>query len=195
MRWNLGRGGGLTAGPVPAASGGSSFVLGVILFLLGVLGLLYADVWAVASIVGLGILLVAGGLTELSHAFRGLGGGDRFLLSFLSGLLSIVVGAVLVSHPAVGVTSVGLLIGAWLFATGLFRGVTAIVERYRYWGWDVGYGFFTILLGFWVTGSLPTAATRLLGSVIALELMARSVAVMGASLGLQRAERSSAPAR
>jgi uncharacterized membrane protein HdeD (DUF308 family) len=195
MRWNLGRGGGMTAGPVPAVSGGSSFVLGVILFLLGVLGVLYADVYAVASIVGLGVLLVAGGVTELSHAFRGLGRGDRFLLSFLSGLLSIVVGAVLVSRPAVGVTSTGLLIGAWLFATGLFRGATAILERYSYWGWDVGYGFFTILLGFWVTGSLPHAATRLLGTVIALELMARAVAVMGASLGLQRLERSSAPAR
>jgi uncharacterized membrane protein HdeD (DUF308 family) len=195
MKWNLGRGGGMTDGRVPAVSGGSSFVLGVILFLLGVLGLLYSDVYAVASIVGLGVLLVAGGITELTHAFRGLGGGDRFLLAFLSGLLSIVVGAVLVSRPAVGVTSAGLLIGAWLFATGLFRGATAIAERYRYWGWDAGYGLFTILLGLWVTGNLPTVATRLLGTVIALELMARSVAVMWASLGLQRGERSSAPAR
>jgi uncharacterized membrane protein HdeD (DUF308 family) len=194
MRWNVGRPGGLTGVRTPAVSGGSSFFLGVILFLLGILGLLFAE-FAVPSIVGFGLLLMLGGFTEISHAFRGLGGGDRFLLAFLSGLLSVAVGAVLVSRAAVGVTGSGLLIGGWLFATGLFRGVTALIERYRYWGWDLGYGVFSILLGFWVTGSLPISAVRLLGMVVSLELMARAVAVMGASVGLQRDERSSAPAR
>jgi uncharacterized membrane protein HdeD (DUF308 family) len=166
----------------------------MVLFILGILGLIFADVLTVASVITFGVLLLVGGIAELSHAVRQRG-GDRFFLAFLSGLLSIAVGAVMFLRPAVGVAGSGLLIAGWLFATGLFRGVVALMERYRYWGWDLLYGILSILLGFWVTASLPTSAMWLLGTVVALELMARGVAVMGTSLALQRLERASAAAR
>jgi uncharacterized membrane protein HdeD (DUF308 family) len=104
------------------------------------------------------------------------------------------VGATIIFRPAVGVAGSGLLITGWLFATGLFRGVTALMHRYRHWGLDLFYGSLSILLGFWLMTRLPTSATWLLGTVVAVELMARGIAVMGASRALQRLERSSVPA-
>jgi uncharacterized membrane protein HdeD (DUF308 family) len=167
----------------------------VVLFLLGILGVIFADVVTVASIIIFGILLVAGGLTEaLGHAFRQQEGSRWFLPAFLSGILSIAVGATMIFRPAVGVAGSGLLIAGWLFATGLFRGVTALMDRYRYWGWDLFYGIVSILLGAWIIASLPTSAMWLLGTVISVELMVRGIAVMGASRALRRLERASAPA-
>jgi uncharacterized membrane protein HdeD (DUF308 family) len=188
----LGRGG--PAGSAWTARSGASYFLAAILFVLGLLGLLYADVFRVASIVGFGVLLVAGGIAELFHALRTRSGGDRFLVAFLSGLLSMAVGVVLASRPAVGVTGTGLLVGAWLLGTGLFRGAAAITERHRAWGWDLGYGVLSVLLGFWVTGTLPSAAMWLLGTAVSIELMIRAVAVMGSSVPLHQRERSSAHA-
>ena len=181
---------GQPAGPAWGAPGGSSYLLGGILFLLGLLGLLLADVFHVASIVGFGVLLVAGGLTEVFQAFGARRGGDRFFVAFLSGLLSMAVGVVLVSRPAVGVTGTGLLVGAWLLVTGIFRGVTALRERYRGWGFDLAYGLLSVLLGAWVTETLPSSAMWLLGTAISIELMVRAVAIMGSSVAARPRQRS-----
>ena len=180
---------GAPAGSGWTAQGGASYFLAAILFVLGILGLLYADVFRVASIVGFGVLLVAGGLTEVFHAFGARRGGDRFFVAFLSGLLSMAVGVVLVSRPAVGVTGTGLLVGAWLLVTGIFRGVTALRERYRGWGFDLAYGLLSVLLGAWVTETLPSSAMWLLGTAISIELMVRAVAVMGSSVAGRPRER------
>jgi len=185
---------GVTAGPARAASKGSSFFLGMVLFILGILGLIFADVLTVASVITFGVLLLVGGIAELSHAVRQRG-GDRFFLALLSGLLSIAVGVVMLVRPGVGVAGSALLIAGWLFATGLFRGVIALMDRYRSWGWDLLYGILSILLGVWLMASMPTSAMWLLGTVVAVELMARGVAVMGTSIALQRLERASAAAR
>ena len=183
------------AGPARFASRGSSYRFGLVLFLLGILGLIFADVVTVASIITFGVLLVVGGVTEaLGHASRQKEGSRRFLPAFLSGILSIAVGAAMIFRPAVGVAGSGLLIAGWLFATGLFRGVTALMDRYRYWGWDLFYGLVSILLGAWIISSMPTSAMWLLGTVVSIELMARGIAIMGASRALRRLERASVPA-
>jgi uncharacterized membrane protein HdeD (DUF308 family) len=185
--------GGVFTGPARAASKGSSFAFGVMLFILGVLALIFADVVTVASVIAFGVLLLVGGAVEVGHALGQQQGGDRFFVPFLSGLLSIAVGAVMIFRPAVGVAGSGLLIAGWLLATGLFRGVLAIVHRYRYWGWDLFYGILSVVLGFVLLSRLPTTAMWLLGTMVAIELMVRGIAVMGASIALQRLERASVP--
>ena len=173
---------------------GSSFFLGMILFALGILGLVLADVVTVASIIVVGAILAIGGFTESVGYARRQRKGDRFSPAFLSGVLSTAVGLTIVFRPEVGVTASGLLITGWLFASGLFRGLTAVIDRYRNWGWDLFYGFISIVLGGWLIARLPTSATWLLGTVISIELMVRGVAIMGASRALRRLERASIPA-
>ena len=170
---------------------GSSFFLGMILFALGILGLVLADVVTVASIIVFGAILAIGGFTESVGYARRQREGDRFSPAFLSGVLSTAVGLTIVFRPEVGVTASGLLITGWLFASGLFRGLTAVIDRYRNWGWDLFYGFISIVLGGWLIARLPTSATWLLGTVISIELMVRGVAIMGASRALRRLERAS----
>jgi uncharacterized membrane protein HdeD (DUF308 family) len=167
---------------------------GMVLFVLGIIGIIFADVVTVASILVFGVLLVIGGITEAFGHASHTEGSHRFLPAFLSGVLSIAVGAVMIFRPAVGVAGSGLLIAGWLFATGLFRGVTAVMDRFRYWGWDLFYGIVSILLGIWIIASLPSSAMWLLGTVVSVELMVRGIAIMGASRALRRLEHASVPA-
>jgi uncharacterized membrane protein HdeD (DUF308 family) len=183
----------LLSGYTRSVSQGSYF-FGMILFLLGIIGVFLADVVTVASIIVFGAFLVAGGLAEAFGYAGRQREGDRFSPAFLSGVLSIAVGLTILFRPSIGVAASGLLITGWLFATGLFRGVTALMDRYRYWGWDVFYGVVSILLGAWLIASLPTSATWLLGTVVSVELMVRGVAIMGASRALRRLERAAVPA-
>jgi uncharacterized membrane protein HdeD (DUF308 family) len=165
----------------------------MILSLAGLVALIFADVVTVASVVVFGVILVVAGVADLVQARRQ-PEGDRYFPGFLSGLLAIVVGAVMIFRPGVGAAASGLLIAAWLFASGFFRGVIAVMDRYRFWGWDLCYGILSVLLGFWLMASLPTTATWLLGTVVAIELMARGAAVMAGSIALRRLARPSAPA-
>jgi uncharacterized membrane protein HdeD (DUF308 family) len=164
------------------------------LFLLGIAALFFADVVTVASIVVFGVILVLGGITESVGFARRQKEGDRFSPAFLSGVLSTAVGLTIIFRPGIGVAGSGLLITGWLFATGLFRAITSLMNRYRSWGWDFLYGLLSILLGLWLIVRLPTSATWLLGTLVGVELMARGMAVMGVSRSLLRLERSSVPA-
>jgi uncharacterized membrane protein HdeD (DUF308 family) len=183
-----------TAGSARDTVTGTSFMVGMVLFVLGILALIFADVVTVASVVVFGVILVASGIAELTDVRPRRRGGDRYFLSLLSGLLSLAVGFAMLIRPGVGVTGSGLLVAGWLLATGLFRGVAALVDRYRYWGWDLFYGALSVVLGLLLVSSLPTSALWLLGTLVAIELMARGVAVMGASLALGRLQRASATA-
>jgi hypothetical protein len=55
----------------------------------------------------------------------------------LAGFLALVVGALLLYRPIAGLASLTLLIACYLFASGLFRAVISIVDRYQSWGWDL----------------------------------------------------------
>jgi uncharacterized membrane protein HdeD (DUF308 family) len=192
-RWVMNESSGQALGRARAAAWGGPFILGVLLFVLGILAFVFAGVTTLATVVAFGALLAVGGIVEMAYAF-GLRKLGRFVLPFLSGLLSLVVGAMLIVRPGVGMAASGLLIAGWLFATGLFRGVTSLVDRYPRWGWDLAYGVASVLLGLVLLARWPLSSIWLLGTLVAVELMARGIAVMGVSLALRERTRAHAPA-
>ena len=78
-----------------------------------------------------------------------------------------------------------LLIAGFFFASGLFRGITAIVDRYPHWGWDLGYAVIAIGLGVIVVGDYPFSAFWILGTLVAVEIIARGAALIAASTMLR----------
>lgn len=87
-------------------------------------------VTGVVSAVFLGIALGAAGVVEIIGAFKHR--RDRAaVMPALSGILSVVVGVLFVTRPLVGVAALGLLVAAHFFATGLFRGIVSLADRYE----------------------------------------------------------------
>ncbi|MCI0569401.1 MAG: DUF308 domain-containing protein [Myxococcaceae bacterium] len=176
-------------GRATAAAWGAPFFLGLLLVALGVFAFIAAGLTSLASILFFGVLLFAGGVLEVIHAFRVRKEG-RFLLYFLGGVLSLVVGALFFLRPLESLASVTLLLAAYFFASGLFRGITSVMDRYPGWGWDFFYGAVSVVLGVVLFAQWPVSSLWLLGVLVAAALIARGAAVMGASLALRRGLRA-----
>jgi uncharacterized membrane protein HdeD (DUF308 family) len=120
---------------VRAATGGWWLVLlaGVISIAVGVALLLKPGDSLETLAVIAGIFVLVDGLIELAASlFHGT--QSRGMVALL-GVLSVIVGVLLIRHPISGITAIALLIAIWLIAAGVVRIVAAFeVDGPRGWG-------------------------------------------------------------
>jgi uncharacterized membrane protein HdeD (DUF308 family) len=80
-------------------------------------------------------------------------------LSAVVGVVSIVVGVLLIRHPVSGVLAVALLIGIWLIAVGVVRVVRSFDKAHR--GWNIVVGVIEAAAGIVIVSTPPIAFTTL----------------------------------
>jgi len=154
--------------------------IGIVLIAIGLFALCAAGLTSLVSVIYLGVLLLIVGILEIVSAFRARH-SKPFIVYFLAGVLSLVVGALFLYRPLASLASITLLIAGFLFASGLFRGLTAIVDRYPRWGWDLAYAVVAVALGVCVMAQWPISTFWVLGTVVAAEILARGIALVAAS--------------
>ena len=105
-------------------------VLGIALVLIGLLALTYPLVFTISTVFVFGILLLVSGGIQLISAFSARRWSGVLLL-VLSGVLSLVVGVMMVEHPVRLAVNITLFLGAFLMVSGLFRvaSATEVVGR------------------------------------------------------------------
>lgn len=153
--------------------------LGIGVVAVGILAIVFAVQTTVLTVAVLGALMIVGGALEISVALSST--QERFWLQFLSGILSVVVGAFLLMRPALGVIAVGLLIALNFLASGVFRIVGAIFTRYDAWGADLAYGILVGFLGFVVLRGWPVSSLWILAALVGSDLIGRGLAMIGVS--------------
>jgi uncharacterized membrane protein HdeD (DUF308 family) len=176
-------------GALPSAVWGAPFVLGLLMTLVGLLALSMAVWTSLASIIFLGVMLFISGLIEIGHAFRTWKTG-RPLAHFLGGILSAVVGVLLAARPLAGLAAVSLLLAGYFFASGLFRAITSIADRYSQWGWDLLYGISAVILGVVLLAQWPNSALWVVGVLVGIEILFRGTTLMAGGLGLRHVIRA-----
>lgn len=169
-----------------SAAWGGPFVVGLLMAVVGLLAFFSSVLTSFVTVLFLGVLLVLAGLFEIVHAFRVWHEG-RPLRFLLGGLLSIVVGFLYLVHPAAGLQALALLLAGYFFVSGLFRGITAVADRYPHWGWDFVYGISAVILGIIILGEWPLSALWVVGALVGLEIFFRGIALMGGSLAVRQA--------
>lgn len=164
--------------PVARKIGGVSLAIGIGMMVLGVIAL--ADTFAVAvvSVILLGALLIASGITEIVTAIMRRG-GEHNLVVGLAGVLALITGVLLLFNPVIGLASLTLVVGIFFLANGLYRLLAAAMSRYRNWGWDVAYGILAIALGIIVVSTWPGTTPFLIGTLIGIELLLRGASFLG----------------
>jgi len=179
-----------------AAIWGAPFVGGLLIAAIGILAIVLAAVATLATVFAFGLLLVVGGIIEMAAAFRRRE-GHQLLLPLLSGVLSLVVGVLFIARPVTGLAAITLMLAAFFFASGLFRGITSLMDRYARWGLDLLYGVVAIALGVILLAGFPLAPLWVIGTLVGVELLVRGSAIMGMALmvrGEMREHRVATPA-
>ncbi len=175
---------GYEMGRLHAATWGAVTAEGVLLVALGVLAIIASAAAGLVSIVFLGALFIVAGVSEVVGAFRHRSHG--FGASFLGGALSAIVGGLLVARPATGLATLTLLIGLYFFASGIFRGLTSVIDRYRHWGWDFAYAAISVVLGLMVLRSWPVSSLWLVGTLVGIELVSRGFTWIAGGLAIRK---------
>jgi uncharacterized membrane protein HdeD (DUF308 family) len=149
-------------------------VLGVILIVPGCIALGSPWIATLAAAVVIGALLFVSGAAELVGAFwsRGWSG---FFLHVLSGVLSLVVGALFLRAPVDAVFALTLLLACLLMVAGIFKIFAALSYRFDAWGWPLLSGVIDLILGILIWLEWPASGLCVIGVFVGLSLVFRGV--------------------
>jgi uncharacterized membrane protein HdeD (DUF308 family) len=157
---------------IPRIHRGWLIALGIGLILLGTVALFVPLVTTLTSVVVFGWAVFFGGAMEIAAAIA-MRGWRGVLLHVLSGILGMVVGAMVFMHPAAGALALTLLLASLFLVGGIFRIIAAIVIRFPRWGWAVASGVITVALGVVVWTGWPLTSLWVIGTLVAIELVFR----------------------
>jgi uncharacterized membrane protein HdeD (DUF308 family) len=147
-------------------------VLGISLVVLGVFAISWSLLATIASVLLFGWLLVISGVLEVASSIwarRWTG----FFLHLLAGVLDVVVGLLIVTHPVAAAAALTLLLAAFFLVSGAYRIATAVALRFPNWGWALLGGVVTVLLGAMLWGEWPETALWFIGLCVCIELLFR----------------------
>jgi uncharacterized membrane protein HdeD (DUF308 family) len=159
-------------------------LLGVALIILGTICIIDPLIPTLASVLFLGFLLMAAGITQIVSAFWA-GKWSGMLIHMLIGVLYVVVGYMMVDAPVINMLVITKFIAIFLVVSGAFRIISALVVRFQDWGWALLNGGVTLLLGIIINRQLPEAALWVIGLFIGIEMIFNGWAWVMLALGLR----------
>lgn len=144
---------------------------GVVLIIAGILAIAMPFVAALATAYVFAWLLIIGGVGELAYAVH-TRHEQGFGWKVLGGVLTLVVGILVLVAPLAGAASLGLLVGVFLFLGGIARTVLSLRLRpTRGWGWVLADGIISIVVGVLVGAGWPEYSIVFIGVLTGLWLL------------------------
>jgi uncharacterized membrane protein HdeD (DUF308 family) len=168
-------------------------ILGVVLILLGVAAISYPVAATMTTVEVVGIFLVlAAGVEFVSAVWARHWGG--FFPHLLCGLLSLFIGVLLIERPGLGAAGYTLVLAVFFAASGLFRVVLALSQRFSGWGWTLLGGVITVVLGILIWREFPESALWVIGTFIGIDLVFNGVSWVMLGLAVRALPHVSVPA-
>lgn len=160
--------------------------LGIALVILGFVACIDAVSVTLASTMFIGALLIFAGIMQGVHALAVKDWGG-FLFSLLCAGLYIVAGALLIKEPVSGSVAITVFASVCFVVVGVLRSVMAL--QYRNlpgWGIILGSGLISLVVGVCLYASLPWSGLWLIGTFIAVELIASGIGWIQFGLALRQ---------
>jgi uncharacterized membrane protein HdeD (DUF308 family) len=111
------------------------------------------------------------------------------LWSIVSGVVALVIGALIVWAPLIGAVTLALFIAVYLLLDGLALAGLAWDQRKRSgarWAWLMVAGVLDVLLAMLIVALGPLSDAVLLGFVIAIDLIVAGIALTGMGLAARK---------
>jgi len=175
---------------VPSSSLHSKWVwfagLGILLMICGVIAFANLFVATVVSVYYVGMLMLAGGIVYLVHAFQ-VRGWDHILFWVLSGILYVLAGLFAFMNPILASAALTLFLAVALVIAGVFRAfIGRRMKPVKGWGWIVASGVITALAGFVIALGWPVNSLWILGLFLAADLLLQGSTMLAFGLALRR---------
>lgn len=144
--------------------------LGLLLILVGIFAIASPFFATLISLVILGWMLIFSGAVQTFYAFSTFRAGS-FLTHLLLGILSVLLGLLIITQPAAAAVSFTLLIAFFFLAVGLFRIFSALFQRFESWGWVLLGGLIDVVLGILILIHWPSSALWIIGLFVGIDFI------------------------
>jgi uncharacterized membrane protein HdeD (DUF308 family) len=156
--------------------------LGILLLIFGFLALANLFVATVASVFYIGMMMLAGGIAYLVHAFQ-VKGWDHVVFWAASGVLYTVAGLLAFWNPALTAVIVTFFMAVALIVAGIFRlWIGFRMRPMRGSGWVIFGGVITALAGLVIALGWPVNSLWVLGLFLAIDLTMQGWALIAVAL-------------
>ncbi|MFH8988169.1 HdeD family acid-resistance protein [Streptomyces sp. NPDC017940] len=172
-------------GPQLRRSFGLLTLLGAILAVGGLVGLVYAGVATLTSMLLFGWLLLVGGVVALLHAVQSRG-TNFFWLGVVVAALNLAAGVVVIRRPDVAAEALTMFAALLFLTGGVFRLVGSLVVRGPQMAVTLLQGAFGVLLGVLVLGGWPSSSQYVIGTFFSLALLFDGLGLIATGIGGRR---------
>lgn len=157
---------------------------GVALAILGVLAISFSVFSTMASIVAIGVILLAAAATELVHAFSR-SRSRSFWGTLFSAILYGVGGFLVLLSPAASALTMTLLLAPLFIVIGLQKIFLSISLQFRQWGWTCASGVAGLIVGIMIWNQLPSAALWVFGTLVGVEMLCAGISALATGFALK----------
>lgn len=165
---------------------------GIIAIVLGVAAILIPNISTLVAETWLALILISVGASNTFYAAKNR--PDGFGWQVFLGLLYIGTGVLLFAYPLNGILTLTLLLGSFFLTEGVFESVLAFKLRpQKNWGWVLGNGVITLILGLLVWLEWPQDAPWAIGTLVGISVLSTGVSRVMLSLNQNTAIDDSHP--
>jgi uncharacterized membrane protein HdeD (DUF308 family) len=153
------------------ASGKMKF-LGILTIILGIIAIASPWMTGFAVLWLIGVLVMAAGIMRMIWAF-GAGSLGKGILVFLIGVLTLLAGIVVISHPLMSSAVLTVVLAIYFVADGLAELFAAggLPSGQQGKGWLIFDGIVTLILGVMLFTGFPLAGVLAIGVLLGIKLL------------------------
>ncbi len=147
-------------------------IVAAILFIaLGVFAIIEPAVAGLGVALLVGWLLIFGGISHFISAFEG-GGARQVLFQILAGVVFLLAGYYLLTHPLLALGTLTLLLAAAIFVAGICEIIAYFrLRSEQASGWMLANGVLALVLGAMVWLQWPSSSVWAIGTLVGVNLL------------------------
>jgi uncharacterized membrane protein HdeD (DUF308 family) len=146
--------------------------MGIVTIILGVLAMCMPWVAGQSVMWMIALIVIIGGLTRMSWAFKA-GSLGKGILVFLIGVLTLLAGVALIAHPVMASGVLTILLAAYLLVDGFLEiaAAMAMPKGKRGRGWLIFDGVVTVALAILIYQQFPLSGVLAIGILLGIKLV------------------------